>query len=124
MNIISGSFSSSGSLIFRSSATFSSGSFEVSLPKGLIPESIIGESINLGVRSENVIISENGAEAKVELIEPLGDETLVFFSYGTEDLLVGKVDADREFAAGDIIHFTFDPKGLHFFDNENGDRLE
>jgi len=124
MNIIPGSFSSSSSLIFSSSATFSSGSFEVSLPKGLIPESIIGESINLGVRSENVIISENGAEARVELIEPLGDETLVFFSYGTEDLLVGKVDADREFAAGDSIHFTFDPKGLHFFDNENGDRLE
>ncbi|MED5578568.1 MAG: ABC transporter ATP-binding protein [Nitrospinota bacterium] len=117
MNILVGSFSNSETSLFRSDF------FEVSLPNSSIPVSIIGKRISLGVRSEHVIIGEKGTKAKVKLIEPLGDETLVFFSYGTEDLLVGKVDADRKFKAGDEICFGFDPKGLHFFDIDNGIRL-
>ncbi|MEE9255671.1 MAG: ABC transporter ATP-binding protein [bacterium] len=118
MNIIAGAATNTGD------PRFTSDHFEVPLSDAAIPPSVAGKRVNLGVRSENVIIGDDGAEGEVRLIEPLGDETLVFFSCGEEDFLVGKVDADREFSPGDKIRFGFEPGRLHFFDIDNGSRLE
>jgi len=117
MNIVSGQAHEDGS------ALFSTENFEMnlSLPSALSIGG--GKRVNLGVRSENVIIGDDGPEGSVKLIEPLGDETLVFFSCGSEELLVAKVSAEREFQPGDSIHFCFDPLGVHFFDLESGTRL-
>ncbi|MDP7168756.1 MAG: ABC transporter ATP-binding protein [Nitrospinota bacterium] len=117
MNIVSGQAHEDGS------ALFSTEYFEMnlSLPSALSIGG--GKRVNLGVRSENVIIGDDGPEGSVKLIEPLGDETLVFFSCGSEELLVAKVSAEREFQPGDSIHFCFDPLGVHFFDLESGTRL-
>ena len=118
MNIVAGTATNSGT------PRFTSDHFEVPLSKTAIPPAMDDRRINLGVRSEHVVIGEEGAEGEVRLIEPLGDETLVFFSCGEEDFLVGKVKADREFRPGDKIRFEFEPGGVHFFDIENGIRLE
>ena len=118
MNVISGRIENSDS------SKFVSEYFELSIEPGAVPGSAIGKAINLGVRSENVSIGDEGAAADVRLIEPLGDETLVFFSCGNEDFLVAKVDAEREFSPGDNIRFSFQSGGMHFFDAESGVRLE
>ena len=118
MNVISGRIENSDS------SKFVSEYFELSIEPGAVPGSAIDKAINLGVRSENVSIGDEGAAADVRLIEPLGDETLVFFSCGNEDFLVAKVDAEREFSPGDNIRFSFQPGGMHFFDAESGVRLE
>ena len=118
MNIIPGRIESNGS------SNFVSELFELGIAPDSVPGSAIGKDINLGVRSEKVTIGEEGASGEVRLIEPLGDETLVFFSCGNEDFLVAKVDAEREFSPGDQIRFGFLPGGMHFFDAESGVRLE
>jgi len=118
MNIIPGRIENSGS------SNFVSEQFELGIAPDSVPGSALGKDINLGVRSENVTIGDEGASGEVRLIEPLGDETLVFFSCGNEDFLVAKVDAEREFSPGDNIRFSFQPGGMHFFDAESGGRLE
>ncbi len=106
------------------SARFVCEYFEMNFPQDAVPSTSLGKEINLGVRSENVSIGDEGAAGEVKLIEPMGDETLIFFSCGDEEYLVAKVDADREFSTGDNIHFSFRPGGMHFFDAESGVRLE
>ncbi len=117
MNVVAGEIS------IDSSPRFSSDRFEVALSPDGTPSSLDGMRVNLGVRSENVVIGEGGAEGEIKLIEPLGDETLVFFSCGGEELLVAKVSAEREFRSGERIQFSFEPGGVHFFGIEDGARL-
>jgi multiple sugar transport system ATP-binding protein len=79
----------------------------------------------LGVRPEHVRLA-NGAEgwpATVSLIEPLGDETLVFLDYGGPASLVAKVDAEEKVAVGDRRGFAFRPDKLVFFDAVSGARI-
>ena len=118
MNVVSGRIENSDAPRFVSEY------FELSIEPGAVPDSAIDKAINLGVRSENVSIGDEGAAADVRLIEPLGDETLVFFSCGDEEFLVAKVDAEREFSPGDQIRFGFQSGAIHFFDAESGARLE
>lgn len=118
MNIVSGRVEDGGA------RRFVADHFETDLSPAFTPSSAIGKRVNLGVRSENVVIGENGASGEVKLIEPLGDETLVFFSCGSDDLLVAKISADREFRSGDAVRFSFRPEGIHFFDLDSGLRLE
>ena len=90
----------------------------------VVPASAGNKTLNIGVRSENVTIGDEGAPGEVRLIEPMGDETLIFFSCGDEEFLVAKVDAEREFSSGDKIRFGFQSSAIHFFDADSGLRLE
>jgi ABC-type sugar transport system ATPase subunit len=86
-----------------------------------------GRRIVLGVRSEHVHVakdSDAGAmPATVNLIEPMGDVTLVFFDYGGPNRLVAKVDPDLTLAPGDHFRFKLDPANCHLFDADSGARL-
>ena len=79
----------------------------------------------LGVRPEHVRLTNDteGWPATVGLIEPLGDETLVFLDWGGPGSLVAKVDAEEKVAPGDRRRFTFNPDRLLFFDEETGGRI-
>jgi len=93
------------------------------LPNGL-PAALAGRNVVLGVRSEHVTVGANGGtQGKVQLIEPLGAESLVFFEYGGATPLVAKVDPERKLGTGDNLTFGFDPAGYHLFDADNGARL-
>jgi ABC-type sugar transport system ATPase subunit len=59
----------------------------------------------------------------VSLIEPMGDETLVFLDYGGPASLVAKVDAEEKIAVGDRRPFGFKSEKLVFFDGTTGGRI-
>jgi multiple sugar transport system ATP-binding protein len=86
-----------------------------------------GRRIVLGVRSEHVlVVDENTAGARpatVNLIEPMGDATLVFFDYDGPNRLVAKVDPDLALAPGARIYFKLDPANCHLFDADSDARL-
>jgi ABC-type sugar transport system ATPase subunit len=79
----------------------------------------------LGVRPEHVRLVDGGESwsAAVSLIEPLGDETLVFLDYGGPSSLVAKVDAEEKLAVGDRRSFTFRRDRIVLFDAATGGRL-
>jgi len=90
---------------------------------GGLPASLAGRKVVLGVRSEHVAVGRGSTSARVQLIEPLGDESLVFFEYGGETPLVAKVDPETALRPGDSLTFGFDAAGYHVFDAESGARL-
>jgi ABC-type sugar transport system ATPase subunit len=79
----------------------------------------------LGVRPEHVRLADGaaGCPATVSLLEPLGDETLVFLDYGEPLSLVAKVDAEEKISVGDRRSFTFRPDRVVFFDPATGGRI-
>ena len=83
-----------------------------------------GARVTLGVRPEHVRLAGDGAgwPATVSLLEPLGDETLVFLDYGGPASVVAKVDAEETVAVGDRRRFTFRPDRVVFFDGTTGER--
>ena len=100
------------------------------LAAGLDPSvdpALAGRDVVLGVRSEHVLVVDAGAPgatpARVSLIEPLGDATLLFFEHGGARRMVAKVDPDLPVAAGDAIHIALDVPHLHLFDAGDGARL-
>jgi len=81
--------------------------------------------VTLGVRPEHVRLSADGEgwPAAVSLIEPMGDETLVFLDYGGPASLVAKVDAEEKVSVGDRRRFTFRTERIVFFDAATGERV-
>ena len=79
----------------------------------------------LGVRPEHVRVMNGagGCPATVSLIEPLGDETLVFLDYGGPASLVAKVNAEEKIDLGERRSFTFRTDRVVFFDPATGARI-
>jgi multiple sugar transport system ATP-binding protein len=86
--------------------------------------------ITVGVRPEAwrvVSESEGGLPVKVTVVEELGADG---FIYGTSDVegtpgnVIVRVSSARgSISKGDTIYVTTDPKHVHVFDNETGERL-
>jgi len=92
------------------------------LPALVVPRSAPPGPATLGVRPEHVRLGDgrDASPATVSLIEPLGDETLVFLDYGGPASLVAKVDAEDKVAVGDRRSFTLRADRLTFFDATGG----
>ena len=88
-------------------------------------EGASGGAVTLGVRPEHVRLAPDGEgwPAAVSLIEPMGDETLVFLDYGGPASIVAKVDAEEQVAVGDRRRLTFRTDRVVLFDAFTGDRI-
>ncbi len=82
-----------------------------------------GDAVDLGIRPEHVVLRpDDGAEAAVEVVEPMGSETLLTLLLGTERLAV--LVRDRlAIRPGETLHVGFMPGAEHFFDPDSGQRL-
>ena len=117
MNLISGRLNGANPPRFQAA------DLDLELPSTAMSCASTGRDICLGVRSEHVRLGSQGVAGRVQLTEPLGDETLVFFEYGGPSQLVAKYRGERTFRVGDDIAFDFDPRGVLVFDAESGARL-
>jgi len=79
----------------------------------------------LGVRPEHVRFADGRESwpATVSLIEPLGDETLLFLDYGGPSSLVAKVDVEEKVAVGDRRSFRFRLDRVVLFDGTTRGRI-
>jgi multiple sugar transport system ATP-binding protein len=85
-----------------------------------------GRTIDVGLRPEHVRVQEAGAgtiEAEVDVLEPLGSETLVHWKTRVGPL-VSRVEGDRVPAPGDHAALRFDWDAAHFFDGVTQQTLE
>jgi sn-glycerol 3-phosphate transport system ATP-binding protein len=82
-----------------------------------------GRALTIGVRPEHVRIDEDGIPLRIDLIEPLGSETLIHGRLAApgEASLVVKVNGPAP--SGDRFSVAFLPETIHVFDTETGLRL-
>lgn len=71
--------------------------------------------IVLGIRPENINISDNGIEASVVSYQPAGSETLVRIAVGNDKLMI-KVIGTKSFAIGEKIRIKITEDSVNVFD--------
>ena len=77
----------------------------------------------LGIRPEHLDVTPTGWPLKVEAIETLGAERLVYSSMNDEQMIVRIDEQHTPPAIGSSFHVTPRPDRLHWFDNESGKRI-
>lgn len=80
------------------------------------------ENVNLGVRPEHLVLTDDGLPMSVKVVEPTGSETMVFLDFEGQDVVA--VFRDRhDFTSGQIIHLMPDQAHLHVFSAQSHQRL-
>ena len=126
MNFVDGELSRNGSLVFSGEA------IRLPFPDHYSPrlQEYVGRPLVLGIRPEHIscAVSSPGSlqgsevRAKVELVEPMGHETYLYFNMGGTPL-VGRMSANHPPSVGEEIPLAIDLSTVHIFDKETGVNL-
>jgi len=89
-----------------------------------------GKPVKLGIRPENIhdraffgaAPPGSTMEAKVEVVEALGDEKIVYFSTPKAQF-IGKLDAHQKVGVGTEMEVVLDLNKIHVFDSATGRNL-
>ena len=113
MNFLEGEFVRDGGLGFRC------GDAVVPLPEGWSPPAVEGRTV-LGFRPEHVdLVDAGGVEAPIQVLEPLGNETLLYTEIGGAAVTLrapGTVDG----AVDDVVRLALRAGHVHVFDAATG----
>ena len=126
MNFFEGTLSNHGAL------AFSDGVIDIKIP-GKYHQYLhdyVGKKVVFGIRPEDIFVadfSEGAAEkaeihAKVEVVEPMGNEIYVYLTTGPSSL-VARIHAIRMPRVGEDITLVIDISKSHFFDRDTGTTL-
>jgi multiple sugar transport system ATP-binding protein len=95
-----------------------------------VPREVLSQAgkgaITIGVRPEDLELSDKGIPVTIELVEELGADANVHGSLrsGETDLpIVARVDGRRPPEKGSTVHFTPKQGHVHLFDTETGQRI-
>jgi multiple sugar transport system ATP-binding protein len=97
----------------------------LSIPLGYRERLQPGAMVHLGIRPEHieqVAQAEDSFKVYVEVVEPLGAETLVYASYGAGSV-VYKVSPHSAPMVGDELFVRPKADNLHFFDPNTGQAI-
>ena len=111
--------------------TFREETVRIPVPKAWQPRltGFVGRKVVFGIRPEDIGPEGEGngrasgetarLSATVNVVEPLGDEMIVYLSTGAQDL-IAKVDAHQRMAVNEKITVVLDLRKAHVFDPESG----
>jgi multiple sugar transport system ATP-binding protein len=127
MNFFNGKIEAGGVPVF----TESGAGLRLTLPEqlGRRVTSYADRGITLGIRPEHIHDARRceGAEvkvrvkARVEVVEPMGNEVYVYFSTKPATMYVARINAAEEPETGKEMEFVFDTAKAHLFDAETGE---
>jgi len=115
MNFLKGAIRANGRLAFE-------GPGGAHLPLASAPQGSDGRPAVYGVRPEHFTLADDGAEATIQVVEPTGSEIQIVAALGGTEI----VAAFRErhpFKPGETIRLKPDPRLVHLFDAQSGQRL-
>jgi multiple sugar transport system ATP-binding protein len=116
MNMLKGRISLNGAAAFEAPAG-------VTFSLRNAPAGSDGRPAIYGVRPEHFSLSDDGADAVVQVVEPTGSELQVVAKLGGSEIIA--VFRERhQFKPGDKIRLKPDPRLIHLFDEATGKRLE
>ena len=81
------------------------------------------QKIILGIRPENILIDETNSPDIIlqpEVIEPVGNETILYFNLENESLIVRAVSS-KQYYYKDKFNLKFNMDKVHFFSEPAGD---
>ena len=113
----------------RGHLVFNEGAFSVVLAdahaKKLIQE--VGQAVTFGIRPEDIEIAPSKETphtipAKVEIVEPMGSELMVYLNTGTH-AFVARLDTHHQVRVEEEIHLVCNMAKGHFFQPESGARF-
>ena len=88
-----------------------------------------GRAVVMGVRPEDMAVVPNGEAdragviaARIDLVEPLGNETFVHTTVGSHSVTARSTARELP-DLGATVGLTFDREKLHWFDQQSGERL-
>ena len=128
MNFMDGKLEQAGSgLVFKDNNGLTAPISEESTKK---VESHVGKDVRMGIRPEHVHDQDSASRlklsaplaAKVDVIEALGHEKVIYFSAG-EHHFIGKLEAHVPVEEGQEIQLAVDATRIHVFDKESGANL-
>jgi sn-glycerol 3-phosphate transport system ATP-binding protein len=77
----------------------------------------------MGIRPEHLHVGSEGWSARVETVELLGAERLIYARVGDEQIIVRVEEAGPSPAPDSTIHVAPRPERLHWFDATTGKRI-
>ena len=87
---------------------------ETRVPRAALPES--GE-LRIGIRPEAVRVTGDGAKANVDLVERLGERTLIYARLSDGQPITAEDAGDSSVTIGDKIALAIDGEAAHVFDS-------
>jgi multiple sugar transport system ATP-binding protein len=79
----------------------------------------IGKPVIMGVRPENIVVQDDAlTNAVVEVVEPMGNEIIVYLAIGDNHVLM-RLEERLPLKHDDIVHIHFKPAHQHYFDPES-----
>jgi len=81
----------------------------------------------LGVRPQHIEVSADGQNrprAEVGVVEPMGNEQIVYVTLSGGDKLVAVAPPEEIIKPGDTVSINIRPEGAHLFDAETGRRID
>jgi sn-glycerol 3-phosphate transport system ATP-binding protein len=110
--------------VYHEPATTFVASFIGSPPMNLLKNAQGGrEGCIMGIRPEHLDIGDHGWEVRVETVELLGAERLVYGRLGDEAIIVRTEEGQPAPAAGSVIHVRPREGRTHWFDAQTGKRI-
>ncbi len=105
------------------------GSASMQLPDGTVlpvadaPSALAGKAVTAGIRPEHIEMWPEGLQARVLLVEPTGSGTHLLLEAGGCRLLCAQQER-LDVASGSEVAMKVDPRNVHLFDSDTGQRLE
>ncbi|MHC4713382.1 MAG: ABC transporter ATP-binding protein [Planctomycetota bacterium] len=90
----------------------------------------VGAEVVFGIRPENIQVKgqstlsedENVVASRVNVVEPLGDDMIVYLNAGGRDF-IAKLDSHVRLQVDDVPEMIFDIETAHIFDPESGENV-
>ncbi|HHZ11060.1 MAG TPA: TOBE domain-containing protein, partial [Rhizobiales bacterium] len=122
MNFLEGAIDGAGEPVFvadGASVPLSRYAFAGSAPSGA--------KVSFGIRPEHIAANSGmdwpfSMKSKVDVVEPMGSDTLVWTKLGAQDVAV-RMPSERAPNPGDDVTIGFDPMRASIFDAASGERL-
>lgn len=101
-----------------SNICFGENTIEIETSKLIVNEN---KDIILGIRSEDVFLSDKGIPARVLMSETLGSECLVYLELDNDSKneFIMKIQGRTSLRNGDLINIEFNKNNLHLFDKDS-----
>ncbi|MFA4662568.1 TOBE domain-containing protein, partial [Pyrococcus kukulkanii] len=101
---------------------FEAGEFKIELPKEYreILKDLVGKSLILGFRPEDVIVGEGDLRGIVEIIENLGSERILHIKIGNVTI---KAKTNKNIKEGEKIKFKINMQKVHIFNKQTTEAI-